>query len=204
MDASGFRAVLLGGAAPPDALPRNVIATYGATETGSGIVYDGRPFDGVELAIGDGTTGAVGEVLVRGSFLLRCYRDGTDPRLPGGWYPTGDAGRLAADGSLTVFGRLAEVIVTGGEKVWPTPVEEVLAEHPGVSDVAVWKRADPEWGERVVAWVVVTPGVAPPALEALRELVAGRLAPWSAPRELVVVGRLPRTAGGKVRRSELT
>ena len=98
---------------------------------------------------------------------------------------------------------MAEVIVTGGEKVWPVSVEEVLAEHPGISEVAVWKRADPEWGERVVAWVVVPPGVAPPALEALRDLVAGRLAPWSAPRELVMVDRLPRTAGGKVRRSEL-
>ncbi len=140
---------------------------------------------------------------MRGPFLLRCYRDGTDPRLPGGWFPTGDAGRLARDGSLTVFGRMAEVIVTGGEKVWPAPVEDVLSAHPGVSEVAVWKRSDPEWGERVVAWVVAPPGVDPPGLEELRELVVGRLAPWAAPRELVVVGRLPRTAGGKVRRTEL-
>ena len=203
VDASGFRAVLLGGAAPPAALPDNVIATYGTTETGSGIVYDGRPLDDVEVAIGDGVAGAAGEVLVRGPFLLRCYRDGTDPRLPGGWYPTGDAGRLADDGSLSVLGRMAEVIVTGGEKVWPSPVEEVLAAHPGISEVAVWKRPDPEWGERVVAWVVTPPGADPPGLEELRALVADRLAPWSAPRELVMVGCLPRTAGGKVRRTEL-
>ncbi len=93
--------------------------------------------------------------------------------------------------------------MTGGEKVWPAAVEEVLAGHPAVSEVAVWKRADPEWGERVVAWVVPPEGVDPPPLGALRELVAARLAPWSAPRELVVVDRLPRTTGGKVRRADL-
>ena len=86
--------------------------------------------------------------------LLRCYRDGSDPRIVGGWLPTGDGGRISPDGILTVFGRMAEVIVTGGEKVWPVPVERVLSEHPGVDQVAVWKRPDPEWGERVVAWVV--------------------------------------------------
>jgi len=203
MDVSGFRAVLLGGAAPPASLPPTVITTYGTTETGSGVVYDGWPLAGVELRIGDGVLGSEGEVLVRGPFLLRCYRDGTDPRLSRGWYPTGDAGMLAADGSLTVSGRLSEVIVTGGEKVWPSAVEEILAGHPAVSEVAVWKRADPEWGERVVAWVVPPRGVDPPPLGALRELVAARLAPWSAPRELVVVDRLPRTTGGKVRRTEL-
>ncbi len=203
MDVSGFRAVLLGGAAPPASLPPTVIATYGTTETGSGVVYDGWPLDGVELRIGDGALGIEGEVLVRGPFLLRSYRDGTDPRLFDGWYPTGDAGALAADGSLTVSGRLAEVIVTGGEKVWPAAVEEILAGHPAVSEVAVWKRADPEWGERVVAWVVPPRGVDPPSLGALRELVAATLAPWSAPRQLVVVDRLPRTSGGKVRRTEL-
>ncbi len=66
-----------------------------------------------------GADGPVGEVLVRGPMVLHSYRDGTDPRRPGGWYPTGDAGRLEPDGTLTVFGRIAEVIVTGGEKVWP-------------------------------------------------------------------------------------
>ena len=63
--------------------------------------------------------GRAGEVLVRGPMLLRSYRDGTDPKLTGGWLPTGDGGRMTADGTLAVFGRMAEVIVTGGEKVWP-------------------------------------------------------------------------------------
>jgi O-succinylbenzoic acid--CoA ligase len=210
---SAYRAVLLGGAAPPEMLPGNVITTYGMTETGSGIVYDGRPIDGVELAVRDGSDesggsvgseGSAGEILVRGPMLLRCYRDGSDPRLAGGWLPTGDAGRLETDGTLTVLGRTAEVVVTGGEKVWPVPVERVLGRHPGVDQVAVWKRSDPEWGERVVAWVVPTDPARPPGLDDLREFVAGELPRWAAPRELVVTDNLPRTDSGKIRRSALT
>jgi O-succinylbenzoic acid--CoA ligase len=204
-DVSGYRAVLLGGAAAPGGLPPNVVTTYGQTETGSGVVYDGRRLEGVELRLGDGRgTGAEGEVLVRGPMVMRGYRDGSDPRLADGWLPTGDAGRLGPDGTLTVYGRMAEVIVTGGEKVWPAPVEDALADSPAVAEAAVWKRADPEWGERVVAWVVPTDSSAPPALAELRDLVSGRLGPWAAPRELVVVGTLPRTPSGKVRRRHLS
>lgn len=203
VDASRFRAVLLGGSAPPDSLPSNVVTTYGLTETGSGIVYDGRPLDRVEIRIGDGSTGQPGEVLVRGPMLLRTYRDGSDPKIAGGWLPTGDGGALAADGTLSVFGRIAEVIVTGAEKVWPAPVEEVLSRHPVIEQVAVWKRPDPEWGERVVAWVVPRDPSVTPALEELRDLVAESLGRWSAPREIVIVDALPRTTSGKVRRSAL-
>jgi O-succinylbenzoic acid--CoA ligase len=202
-DASGFRSVLLGGAAPPAALPANVVTTYGMTETGSGCIYDGHPLDGVELRIGDGTLGVDGEILVRGPMLLRAYRDGTDPRLPGGWFATGDGGRVEPDGTLTVFGRLAEVVVTGAEKVWPIPVEDVISTMDGVAEVAVWKRPDPEWGERVVAWVVLHPGADAPPLDEVRARVAAQIARYAAPRELVVVEELPRTTGGKVRRSDL-
>ena len=203
MDVTGFRAVLLGGAAPPSELSANVVTTYGMTETGSGCVYDGRPLDGVELRIGDGSIGAEGEILVRGPMLLRAYRDGRDPRIAGGWLPTGDAGRLGDDGTLVVFGRIAEVIVTGAEKVWPAQVEDVLSAHPGIAEVAVWKRPDPVWGERVVAWVVPTDEAPVPELDELRDLVAAQVARWAAPRQVVVVGSLPRTPGGKVRRAEL-
>ena len=203
-DPSGYRGVLLGGAAPPTSLPENVVTTYGMTETGSGCVYDGRPLDGVELRIGDGAVGNIGEVLVRGPMLLRTYRDGTDPRLAGGWLPTGDGGRLEEDGTLLVFGRMADVIVTGAEKVWPGPVEDIVATLPSVAEVAVWKRPDPEWGDRVVAWVVLRPGAEPPALDRVREIVASQLAPYAAPQELEVVDALPRTSGGKLRRAELS
>ncbi|MHB1712530.1 MAG: class I adenylate-forming enzyme family protein [Acidimicrobiales bacterium] len=202
-DTHRFRSVLLGGAAPPELLPGNVITTYGMTETGSGVVYDGMPLEGVDLLIGDGRLGAEGEVLVRGPSLMRSYRDGTDPRLPGGWLPTGDAGRLAGDGRLSVFGRIAEVIVTGAEKVWPSAVEGVLSRHPDVDEVAVWKRPDAEWGERVVAWVVPVDPSSPPTLGSLRAMVSELLAPWAAPKELVVVDALPRTPIGKVLRRAL-
>jgi O-succinylbenzoic acid--CoA ligase len=202
-DTSRYRVVLLGGAAPPRALPENVVTTYGMTETGSGLVYDGVPLDGVEVRLGDGSLGSSGEILVRGPMLARAYRDGHDPKLAGGWLPTGDGGSFGPDARLVVHGRMAEVIVTGAEKVWPVAVEHALSGHPGVAEVAVWKRPDPEWGERVVAWVVPADPTAPPAMGDLREAVASQVAPWAAPKELVVVAELPRTASGKVRRADL-
>jgi o-succinylbenzoate---CoA ligase len=213
LDASVFACVLLGGAAPPsEGLGPNVVTTYGMTETGSGVVYDGWPLDGVEVALSDhgtGGSGASGEILLRSPTMLRCYRDGSIPFVvgpdgTGGWLPTGDGGELDARGRLTVHGRLAEVIVSGGEKVWPGPVEQTLSTHPAVGEVAVWKRADDEWGERVVAWVVPADPAHPPVLEELRALVATKVAPWAAPKELQVVPRLPRTPSGKVRRRGLT
>ena len=203
LDPAGYRSVLVGGAAPPEALPDNVITTYGMTETGSGIVYDGMPLAGAELRIGGPGCGSADELQVRGAMLLRCYRDGTDPKDPDGWLPTGDAGYLDPDGTLTVHGRIDEVVVTGGEKVWPGPVERVLGTHPGVDQVAVWKRSDGEWGERVVAWVVPVDRSAPPDLDDLRTLVTEQLAPWCAPRQLAIVASLPRTPSGKVRRADL-
>ncbi len=221
LDASTFSCVLLGGSKAPDALPPNVVSTYGMTETGSGVVYDGTPLDGVELALrpSDGTVTAGplgptawpdemtgGEILVRAPMLFRCYRDGADGRVVGpdgraDWFATGDAGHLGADGTLTVSGRIDDVINTGAEKVWPDLVERALVAHPGVAEVAVWKRSDPEWGERVVAWVV--PGDDEPSLDELRAIVAETIAPWAAPKELVIVDDLPRSAAGKVRRREL-
>jgi len=210
VDPGVFSRVLLGGAGRPGELPANVVTTYGLTETGSGIVYDGVPLESVSVAIGNGEPGLgrSGEVLVRGPMLLRAYRDGRDPRIPGpdgsgDWVATGDGGHIDDQGMVWVDGRLDEVVVTGGEKVWPAAVEGVLAGHPDVAEVAVWKRADPEWGERVVAWVLPADPAAPPSLDALRAVVCRQLPPWAAPKELVVVGELPRTPSGKVRRAAL-
>jgi O-succinylbenzoic acid--CoA ligase len=210
MDVSRFRAVLLGGQAPPDrsTLPANVVTTYGMTETASGVVYDGVPLDGVEVRADE-----AGQLWVRGPMLLRAYRDGTDPKTPDGWLPTGDGGSVdRVDGHVRVDGRLADVIVTGGEKVWPAAVEGALRDHPAVADVAVAGRPDEEWGQRVVAWVVPAAGAADPAaasaspplsLDQLRAHVKERLPAYAAPKELVIVADLPRTALGKVRRAAL-
>jgi O-succinylbenzoic acid--CoA ligase len=198
IDPSLFRVIVLGGAAPPEALPPNVVTTYGLTETGSGVVYDGWPLDGVEVAVDEDD----GSILLKGPMLLRAYRDGTDPRVDGGWLPTGDIGELDADGRLVVHGRQGDLIITGGENVWPDPVERVLATVSGVADVAVAARDDPEWGQRVVAFVVPD-AEGPPTLDALRSAVKDALAAHAAPRELVFVDSIPRTALGKVRRGAL-
>jgi O-succinylbenzoic acid--CoA ligase len=144
-----------------------------------------------------------GEISVRGPMLLRAYRDGPVPLDAEGWLRTGDAGELLPDRRLIVHGRIGDMIISGGENIWPTPVEEALRTHPGVAEVAVAGRPDPEWGQRVVAWVVpVDPG-RPPTLDEVRDTVGDRLPRFAAPRQLVIVDHLPRTSIGKVRKDEL-
>ncbi len=192
--AAQFDAIVLGGSAPPTDRPTNVTCTYGLTETGSGIVYDGWPLPGVQLRAVEG------ELQIRGPMLLRAYRDGTDPRTVDGWLPTGDGGAVdAVTGFVQVFGRRGDLIITGGQNVWPDPVEAVLASAPGVAEVAVIGRADPEWGQRVVA-IVVPSAAGAPDLATLRALVKAELPAYCAPRSLELVASLPRTALGKVRR----
>lgn len=198
IDPTLFRVIVLGGSRPPADRPSNAVTTYGMTETGSGIVYDGRPLSGVEVRIAED-----GEIVVRGPMLMRCYRDGAEPFDRAGWFHTDDLGRWTEDGRLEVEGRRGDVIVTGGEKVWPDAVERVLATHPGVRDVAVAGTDDPEWGQRVVAWVVPADSGHPPSLESLRGLVREMLPATHAPKELVLLNSLPRTSLGKVLRGEL-
>jgi O-succinylbenzoic acid--CoA ligase len=192
-----FRTIVLGGGPMPPARPPNTVATYGMTETGSGVVYDGWPLDGVGIRIG-----ADSEIELRGPMLLRTYRFEDDPKDTDGWFRTGDAGRLSPEGELEVFGRRDDCIRTGGESVWPVAVEAVLRTHPGVAEAVVLGEPDPEWGERVVA-VVETNDATPPTLDELRELVRGVLGPVAAPKQLRLVEALPRTAIGKVRRDVL-
>jgi O-succinylbenzoic acid--CoA ligase len=198
VDPALFRVVVLGGSAMPPELPPNAVATYGLTETGSGVVYDGVPLDGVEVDVVNA------EIRLRCPMLLRAYRDGTDPRDADGWFPTGDAGIWdAASGRLRVLGRIGDVIVTGGEKVWPAAVERVLAAHPDVGEAAVVGVPDHEWGARVVAVVVPQDRARPPALADLRDAVKTELPAYAAPRELRIVDALPRTGLGKVARADL-
>ena len=132
--------------------------------------------------------------------LFRCYRDGTSP-LVDGWFATGDGGRLGPDGKLVVDGRIGELIITGGENVWPQAVEAVLSDHPRVRDVAVAGRPDAEWGETVVAYVV--PDGSPPSLDELRDHVKASLPAYCAPRAVVLIDAVPRTTLGKIVRTKL-
>lgn len=210
IDSTLFRRILIGGASAPSDLPENVWATYGMTETGSGVVYstaDGQMvLDGCHLRTVDGPAGS--ELQIRGPMLCRGYRtrDGAgvdSPFTDDGWFPTGDLGEIAVDGTISVHGRRGDVIVTGGEKVWPEPVERLVAARPDVADVAVVGRPDSEWGQRVVAVVVPARVGGIPNLDDIRQTVKSELPGWCAPRELVVRHELPRTSLGKIQRARL-
>ncbi|HUV57391.1 MAG TPA: AMP-binding protein [Acidimicrobiales bacterium] len=197
-DLSGFSAVLLGGARPPSELATNVVTTWGMTETGSGIVYDGYPLKDVDLASIDG------EVCVRSPTLFRSYRNAARPRIMGpdgrdDWFPTGDAGTVT-DGRLSVRGRLGFVINSGGEKLWPEDLEAVLMTVEGVRDVAITSIEDPEWGERIVALVV---GDGRSLDSAITAAANENIGPWAKPKEIRYVAALPRTSNGKLRRGDL-
>ena len=196
IDPARFRWIVLGGSAPPADRPANVVATYGMTETGSGVVYDGLPLHGVEVRV------VGGELHVRGPMLLRCYRDGTDPKDADGWLPTGDLGAVGEDGRVSVSGRAGDLIISGGENVWPEPIERRLLEYPAVADVAIVGRPDPEWGQRVVA-LVVPAADARVTLDELRNWVRESMPAWCAPKELELRDALPRTALGKLQRAGL-
>ncbi len=197
IDPSAFRVIVLGGARPPDDIPANTVTTYGMTETGSGVVYDGVPLDGVEVR------SVAGELQLRCAMLLRCYRDGSSPLTTDGWFPTGDLGDVNDSGRVSVFGRADDLIITGGENVWPDAVERALADVPGVADLAIAGAADPEWGEIVVAHVVLASPAALVSLESLRDRVKETLPSFAAPRRIVLHQVLPRTGIGKIQRQRL-
>jgi 2-furoate---CoA ligase len=120
--------------------------------------------------------------------------------LRDGWYFTGDMGYLDADGELYVAGRVDDMIISGGENIHPVEVEEVLARHPQVRDVAVVGEPDARWGQRVVAFVVPAgPGLTAEALDAHCRR-GGALAPFKRPRRVVFVEAIPKTASGKILR----
>ena len=204
-----LRCALIGGGPLPPALQQRAAAagvpaaqTYGMTEACSQVTTSlpgepetaGRALAGQQVAISDD-----GEILVRGATVAR------GALADDGWLHTGDLGALDARGRLTVTGRKADTIVSGGENVAPQEVEAVLLEHPAVADAGVHGRPDPEWGEAVVATVVVRDGHAPDAalIAALRDHVGGRLARFKVPKQVAFATELPRTASGKLLRRQL-
>ena len=194
IDPRKFRAILLGGSKPPPQRPRNVIATYGLSETGSGIVYEGRPLNGVEIQISDED-----EILVRSPMNMRCYRDGSSSIDSDGWLHTGDIGSLSDEGILSVQGRRGDVIVTGSEKVWPEAVESAIASLFEPDQFAIIGIPDPEWGERVVLVTTRTDV----SLEQVKDLVLRTLPNYCVPKSIQIIDSIPQTAIGKIRRSEI-
>jgi O-succinylbenzoic acid--CoA ligase len=184
-----------------------IVNTYGCTETCGGVVYDGRPFEGTRVRIASDRPEEPGMVEISGPTVMDGYR--SDPQATAdaftgdGWLRTGDIGTVGPEGHLRIAGRADEAIRSGAETVWPLEVEEVLARHPQVADVAVAGRPDPGWGEQVVAWVVPTDPRQAPTLEELREFCREDLARFKAPRDLRLVTQVPRTVNGKIRRADL-
>ncbi len=166
------------------------------------------PSAGPEIAIRDSggkdqLHGTEGEIWVRGGNVATCYwndPEATRAAFRDGWFRTGDLGRLDADGYLYLTGRNSETINRGGEKIAPSEVEEVLAAHPAVRDVAVFSLPDPVLGEEIAAAVVVANPVA--AVE-LQRFAAARLAAHKIPRRILFLDAIPRNATGKALRAQI-
>jgi O-succinylbenzoic acid--CoA ligase len=210
-----LRALLLGGAAAsPTLLERAaarrlpIVITYGCTETCSQVAatpyamrFDaaacgaGRPLPTVQLRI-DGS----GHIQVNGPMLMAGYL-GEPPLVPDTWFDTGDLGELDAQGCLHLHARRADLIVTGGENVYPAEVERVIEACPGIQAAAVFGVPDETWGHTVALALVAGPH--PPSDDTLIDYLGERLAPHKRPRRICFVERLPHTAADKLDRLAL-
>ncbi len=220
-DLSSLRAIATGSTIIPEALLAPweergipILSIYGATETGPVAAYDrlGTPrvkggtgragtLSDIRIVADTGSilpAGTHGEIAVAGPVFSGYFRDeeATKAAFAGRHVLTGDIGSLAPDGTLTVHDRKKNMIISGGENVYPAEVERVLAEHPAVAACAVVGREDPRWQEVPVAFVLARETV---AADALIEFMRERLAAYKVPRDIRLVDDLPRTALGKIR-----
>jgi fatty-acyl-CoA synthase len=225
-DTSSLRLVPLSGSALPgdlatrfmDAFGDVIYNLYGSTEIGYVAIAApadlraapstaGRPPRGTEVRLldehdRDVPRGATGSIFVRSGLLFGGYTDGNSKRVVDGFMQTGDTGHFDAAGRLFVDGRDDDMIVSGGENVFPAEVEDVIVQHPDVVEAAVVGIPDPEFGQRLKAYVVPRAGATPDP-EAIRDHVRANLARYKVPRDVELVGELPRNATGKVLRRDL-
>jgi O-succinylbenzoic acid--CoA ligase len=209
-----LRAVQLGGAAASARLLQRaaqrgwpIVITYGCTETASQVASTpyrhrfeaaahgvGRPLPGAELRVLDG------RIEVRGPMRMAGYL-GEPPLDAQTWFDTGDLGEFDAAGNLHLLARRHDLIVTGGEKVYPVEVEQVLESCPGVQAAAVFGLPDPTWGQTVAAALVLGPQ--PPGDDTLLAHLGARLAAYKRPRQICALAALPRTGADKLDRAAL-
>ena len=170
----------------------------------------GQAYPGIELRVVDDagaelSPGAVGEVLIRSGVVMKGYwgrPEATHEAIREGWFHTGDAGYLDADGFLYIHDRVKDMIVSGGENVYPAEVENAVFGHPSVADVAVIGVPDEKWGEAVKAIVVLKPGAEADAADIIA-FARTRIAGYKVPKSVDFVAALPRNPSGKVLRREL-
>ena len=200
-----FDAVLVGGTALGQPLRARaqargvrLVESYGMTETCGGCLHDGVPLPGVDVRL-DGT----GRVALAGPMLASAYRraDADEPVATDGWFTTSDIGGWH-EGRLQLYGRVDDVVATGGVSVSLSAVDALLAAHPDLADAAAVGLPDAEWGTEVVAVAVPTPG-RDPTLASVRSFMAERAEPAYVPRRLVLVDDLARPGPGKVNRHRL-
>jgi acyl-CoA synthetase (AMP-forming)/AMP-acid ligase II len=153
--------------------------------------------DGNEVAPGES-----GRIFVANEMMFDGYTGGGGKEIVGGLMSTGDVGHFDADGRLFVDGRDDEMIISGGENVFPREVEDLLADHDAIEEAAVVGVADDEWGQRLRAFVVLRDGAAL-SEDDVQEYVKRNLARYKAPRDVVFLEQLPRNATGKVLKREL-
>lgn len=202
---------------------QRILERYGMTETGMNLTnpYDGErragtvgePFPGQEARIVDVSgrfplpPGVIGEIEVRGPHVFAGYINRPDATAEAfdsdGWFKTGDLGWVSDDGYYTITGRARELIISGGYNIYPREIEEALASHPAVEEVAVLGAPDADMGEQVVAVVVPRAGETPDAAEIIA-YCRERLASYKKPRRVVFVEALPRNALGKVQKHLLS
>jgi acyl-CoA synthetase (AMP-forming)/AMP-acid ligase II len=183
------------------------LVRYGLTESGLDVsqVYGessgatvGVPLPGVQVRLAED-----GEIQIQGQQVFAGYMGGEPAFTDDGWFRTGDLGRLDDAGELVIEGRSKELIITGGMKVHPREVEEMLERHPTVAEAAVAGVPDERWGEQVTAWVVIRSGAVFDA-GALIAHARGGLAPYKTPKQVIRVDEVPRNSAGKIDRKRLT
>ena len=171
----------------------------------------GKPFPGVEIRI-SGPSGEalpsreIGEIWSSNPSTMSCYLDAPDATaaaFSGRWYRTGDLGYLDEEGYLHLAGRAQEMIISGGMNIYPPEIESVLMEHPDIRDCAVVGIADETWGQIVKAFIAPR-GNTHPTLGDVQRHCKTQLADFKKPRQIEIVADIPRNAGGKVVKSELT
>jgi acyl-CoA synthetase (AMP-forming)/AMP-acid ligase II len=167
-----------------------------------GLGMEARVVDEQDRDVG---TGELGEIVCRGPLLMDKYLNmpaATEEALRGGWMHTGDVGYFDVDGYLYVTDRKKDMIVTGGENVYPREVEDVLFEHPDILEAAVIGVPDDKWGERVHAVLVFRSGIEPDK-DSVIAFTRARLAGYKLPKTVEIVAELPKNAAGKVAKNEL-